>query len=44
MVHVMQRRHERPMRMPEHAMNDVFDNRPRKQPRRENERIEQHLS
>src|SRR5215469_17376984 len=28
MMNVMQRRHERAMRMTEHAVNDVFDQRP----------------
>ena len=43
MVHVVQLRHECAMRMTEHAMNDVLDQSPRKQPSREDEDIEDHL-
>jgi hypothetical protein len=36
MMHLMQPRHERPMRMPEHPVDDVFEERPRKQPSHKN--------
>ena len=42
MVHVMQPRHERAMRMRQHAVDDVLGQRPRKQSGREYKRIEQH--
>ena len=44
MMLVVERRHERPMRMREHAVNDVFDERPREQSRDENERGEDHIA
>ena len=34
---VMERRHERPMRMSEHAVDDVLEEGPRKQSSNENE-------
>jgi hypothetical protein len=36
MMHVMQRRQERPMRMPQHPVDDILDQRPRKQPSHKN--------
>ncbi len=42
MMHFVQPGHERPMRMPEHPMNDILDQRPGKQPSPENKRINQH--
>ena len=42
MMYVMERRYERPMRMTEHAVNDVLDQRPREQTSREYERIDKH--
>ena len=37
MMHLMQPRYERPMRMPKHPVDDVFEEGPRKQPGNENE-------
>jgi hypothetical protein len=36
MMHVVQRRHERPMRMPQHAVDDILNQRPRKKPGHKN--------
>jgi hypothetical protein len=42
MMHVMQRRHERPVRMPKHPVNDVLDESPRENPGTKNQRIRDH--
>ena len=42
MMHLMQPAHERPMRMPQHAMDDVLEQRPRKHSSRKDDRIGKH--
>jgi len=42
MMHLMQPAHERPMRMSEHAMDDVLEQRPRKHSSRKDDRIGKH--
>jgi hypothetical protein len=42
MMHLMQPRHERPMRMTQHAMNHVLKQRPREDSSRKDKRIGEH--
>src|SRR5690349_16622418 len=42
MMHLMQPGHERPMRMPQNAMDDVLEQRPREDSSRKDQRIGKH--